>query len=515
MILTQSTDLNAPTQQSFNWAPILLGWGLFRLPVLLLALYFMRDWIVSSEFFDGEALTPLAIDVLSLPYSRAIVTVVLALFLGLFIWLTLRLRPLLAYLVGFGGTAIFIAVLFEVTGSPLRLAAIPILLAATNFLPRRWLAQAVPDKVVAVAIGFSEILTVRRHVAWLVKLAGFAPSLVQLSRKAGWVLAVLGVSASIAILMSGKSLVPLEQFLRSPETVRTILHNDVNGLAIDQERRSLLVTGHGIDRLMAYNLDDIDGAPRVATVDTGGAQGVTFSSQRDEAYLFNSDTKQVMYLDGDTLDLIREVNADQLASGDPWIAVDERSNRMALVSEADKPDGVAFLLMDLDTGDVIRTGDTDAGNLLVRGDKSWLYMSFFRRTREVQIYDLAAGENIRSAQVPARVDRMALLPQQNELLVTSPATSEIIRLNADTLEELGAIPASFGVRTLAVDSERNLLLAGSFMTGQITVIDLSTFEQLHSAYVGPWIRTIEVDTANGVAFVSSNGALYRWEYGTH
>ena len=125
---------------------------------------------------------------------------------------------------------------------------------------------------------------------------------------------------------------------------------------------------------------------------------------------------------------------------------------------------------------------------------------------------MAQRDTIAKTAAPARLDRMILWPKANELLVTSPVKSEILRLDADTLASKGEIKAPFGVRTLAVDSERQLLFAGSFVTGQISVIDTSTWRKVKTVYIGPWLRSIELDVATGTAYVSSNGALYRWDY---
>ncbi|MFN3314031.1 MAG: YncE family protein, partial [Hyphomonas sp.] len=184
----------------------------------------------------------------------------------------------------------------------------------------------------------------------------------------------------------------------------------------------------------------------------------------------------------------------------------------ALVSEADFDDGVAFLLLDRATGETLDTRDIDAGNLLKHPNKPWLYMSFFRRNPEVQIYDMAQREIILTAPAPARLDRMVMVEASNELLVTSPVTSEILRLDADTLETKGTLKGPFGVRTLAYDPAREFLFAGSFATGQIRVIDMQTLRPLGTTYLGPWLRSIELDAENATAYVSSNGALYRWTY---
>jgi hypothetical protein len=90
--------------------------------------------------------------------------------------------------------------------------------------------------------------------------------------------------------------------------------------------------------------------------------------------------------------------------------------------------------------------------------------------------------------------------------------SRVARLDAATLEVKGYISTLFGVRAIAVDKGRNLLLVGSIASGRVVVIDLATGRQRASYYLGPWLRTIELVPERGIAYVSSNGAIYELHY---
>ncbi len=109
-------------------------------------------------------------------------------------------------------------------------------------------------------------------------------------------------------------------------------------------------------------------------------------------------------------------------------------------------------------------------------------------------------------------DRMEFDSRRNELLVASPLDGAILRYDADTLEYTGKIKASFGVRTLTIDTQRDLLVAGNFINNRIQVIDMKTSKHVVSFYIGPWIRTITLDVENGIAYVSTVRNLFKVDY---
>lgn len=490
----------------------LITWGLIRVPLILLLLYLFRGSVSTLPVFDGAAITLRVIDIVSLPVSRTLLCLGLAGAIGVLVAVSLRLRPMPGYILLLAGTSILTLALFSATGTPLRHALIPILLAAANFLPDALFQRRIGNRTMAIAVGITEGLMIRRHLAWLAGLAGMKETALRWVRLAGWALAVLLVSICMALLVKGGRLIAFEQSFRMPDTASIMILDDINGLAVDMEQGRLFASGHGLEEVHEFDLTNPGSPPRVSEVDTGGAQGIVFTPDTQELNLFNHQTKELVFLDAGTLGVNGIIDASQLATGDPWIAVDPISGTIALVSEADIDDGVAFLLLDRASGEVLHTLDLDAGNLLKHPGKPWLYMSFFRRNPEVLIYDMAQRDIIARAPAPTRLDRMALIEAGNELLVTSPVTSEILRLDADTLETKGSLKGPFGVRTLAYDPEREILFAGSFATGQIQAIDMRTNRSLGTTYLGPWLRSIELDTSTATAYVSSNGALYRWTY---
>lgn len=505
-------DQVAPPLRGGMSAKALLVWGLVRVPLILMLLFLFRSAISALPVFDGDTITLRIIDLLSLPVSRSLLFTALVALLGVLVVISLRLRTMQGYALLVGTTLVATLVLFVSTQTPLRHALIPVLLAATNFLPALLLQRHLNSTVMTVGVGATEGLAIRRHVAWLAELANVESVSQRTISGVGWALAVIVVSASMVVLVKGGRLIQIEQAFRMPASASVLMREDINGLSLDPVARRLHATGHGLENVIELNADNLSQPPRVSEVDSGGSQSMFRDVQGNGLIVYDGAKKQLLLIDSTTLALTRSIDVSQLSSGDPWFAFDPISNTIALVSEADIDDGVAFLLLDYATGEVLDSRPLDGGNVLKHPDKPWLYLSFFRRNPELLIYDLGNREIIARTPAPARLDRMIIFPATNELLVTSPVSSEIIRLDADTLISKGAIRAPFGVRTLAIDGERQLLFAGSFVTGQIAMIDTATWRTVGTVYLGPWLRSIELDTATGTAFVSSNGALYSWTY---
>ncbi len=493
-------------------AKALLAWGLLRVPLFLILLYVFKGAISALPIFDGDTITVRIIDLLSLPVSRGLLFIALIGLFSVLVVISLCLRSMMGYALLVGATLVAVLVLFFSTQTPLRNAAIPVLLAATNFLPAVLLQRYLSKRVMAVGVGVTEGLAIRRYIAWLAELAAIQSVSQRMIAGIGWALAVTVVSASMVVLVKGGRLIPIEQTFRMPASASVLMHENINGLSLDPVARRLHATGHGLESVVELNIDNLAQLPRVSEVNSGGSQSIVHDVRGNRLIVYDGEKKQLLLIDAGTLALARSIDVSQLASGDPWFAFDPISDTIVLVSEADIDDGIAFLLLDNATGEVLDSRPLDGGNVLKHPDKPRIFLSFFRRNPELLIYDMEKRDIVASRPAPARLDRMAILTGANELLVTSPVTSEILRLDADTLASKGMIKAPFGVRTLAIDSERQLLFAGSFVTGQVAVIETLTWRTVGTVYLGPWLRSIELDTATGTAFVSSNGALYRWTY---
>jgi hypothetical protein len=206
------------------------------------------------------------------------------------------------------------------------------------------------------------------------------------------------------------------------------------------------------------------------------------------------------------------VSVPDLSPGDPWVTVDPITDTLTVASEADEEIGTPFIVLDRPTGRVVDRADLAAGNVLLHPTKPWLYLTFFRRRHDVMLYDLQSKSVTRSTPGDRRAERMIFSQRRNELLVTSPMESRIMRFDADRLNLKGYIPTASGVRGIAIDEVRDLLLYGNIASGDLVVIDPNTGARLRSYYLGPWLRTIQLNVDSGTAYVSSRGALYRVSY---
>ena len=187
------------------------------------------------------------------------------------------------------------------------------------------------------------------------------------------------------------------------------------------------------------------------------------------------------------------------------MGVDPVSDTVTVVSEADLKIGGPFIVVNRASGQVLEHENLDAGNVPRHPARPLVYLSFFRRRDQLMLYDLESRRVSHTAPADLRAERMAFWKQANEVLVTSPMESRVMRFDADHLRPKGHIPAPFGARAIALDEPRQLLLCGNIATGYVTLIDLRTGRPLRSYYLGPWLRTIALHVESGTA-------LYRLSY---
>ena len=273
----------------------------------------------------------------------------------------------------------------------------------------------------------------------------------------------------------GNGLLSFEQALRlSGDAMIVERGQSFNGLELDQTGTYLYVTGHTLSNLRRYDVRNLAAPPLESGVSTGGAQGLAYDADANQIYAFNTYTSQLLYLDATTLHPQHVIDVPGLSPGDPWLAVDSRTDTLTIVSEADAQVGAPLIVLDRTTGQVVGRAPLDAGNILKHPSEPWLYLSFFRRRNEVVLYNLETRSITHTATADPQAERMVYWKERNELLVTSPIESRIMRFGADRLEQKGYIPAPFGARAIALDEQRQLLLCGNLATGYIEIIDLRT-----------------------------------------
>lgn len=491
-------------------------WVVVRLPLLIAALYFF--W--PDEFI--WLATILAIHLIGTVPERAAIFVLISLILGgSFILAGVlpakRLRVLAPLGIAFG---LFWGLFHWIPGSQPLITALSLTgVLAVNTLSAAWLAgfisknpgRLIVNLVFGIVIGLSELLLVKPLLLWL-------PARWQTSK----VLQTFEVSLPALILVPGLaaflldpySLSELHRTLWPDPAVHLFARGNFNWLELDLDRRTLYASGFGTNYLQAFNLDALDQPPRQSPVENGYAQGFDYNPSTQELYIYNQLTQELIFLDATTLELKKSVPTPQVSPGDAWLVWDKFSNSIIIASEADEQTGYPFVVIDAATGQVLDTRNEDPGGIALHPVKPWLYLSFFRRDSELLVYDTQLHRLVAKAPTPERLDRIifAVVGNELELLIPSPADSVILRFNAETLERKEAIKTLFGARAIAVDSIHNLIICGSLVTNRLEVIDLTTQQRIAEYYVGPWQRTITLDSQAGIAYVSTHEGIFKVNY---
>jgi DNA-binding beta-propeller fold protein YncE len=503
-------------------ANLQFAWAVFRLPTLLLLIFVFRHQLIEvllAVLGEGRS-TLFAIDVLSTPVARLVFACAMLLTLLLCAILTRNLRLSSAYaIVCILGVTVMTAAIY-LTGRSI-IAILPAaLLLITNLIPSN--LERLPGRDLAGgsnffrwlmvgAVGVSEIFLFWRHIRWIegTNVVRFGPALPRWL----WVLpGALLASLVTAGLLFGSKLVPIEQAMRWTPAVRKVADGDFNWIQSDKLHKFMYTSGHGFERVRMFDLSDWSKPPVESDVSVGSPQGFDYSASADELYVYDEKAHQLRYFDANTLKLKKSFDVGPVSPGDCWIAADDRTNTITIVSEADEEVGYPFVVVDRATGALVDHQPEAAGNMTLDPDRSLAFLSFFRRESRVLVYDLRSRKIIKNAAIGPHAERMALWKSQHELLVTLPPQSDIARVNPDTLEVMGYIPALFGVRAIALDTAENLLFIGSIATGEIKILELPSMKVRARYYLGPWLRTIDVIPDLGTAYVSSNGAIYEVKY---
>jgi DNA-binding beta-propeller fold protein YncE len=519
-IHVSAIGLNGARAANEHHSRVVLVWAVARLPMIVALVYLLRARVldVIERQFDILTITRFVIDLLSVPVTRIIVgtssfAVLLAVAAS-----TRRLRPVLAYVATLLVACCALAALSLTTATSLQRGLIVALILTFNLAPpelfervrgrrRTW------NMLMLTGIGVAELFFAREYWNWLRGARRSSDSMGSGLRSR--IPALLLASLAAAVRIRDERLVAVEQKIRLSPDVRVIQRGlSLNWIELDPSRTYLYVTGHDVPSLRRYDLRNLAAPPLVSDVPTGGAQGFAYDPSANQLFAVNTYSRQLLYLDATTLKLQRTADLAQLSPGDPWIAVDAQTDTLTVVSEADVRIGDPLIVLERSNGRTVARADLDAGNLLKHPSRPWLYLTFFRRRSEVMLYDLEARAVTRRAPADPRAERMAFWKTENELLVTSPIESRVLRFDAHTRVPKGYFAALFGVRAIALDEARQLLLCGNIATGHLIVLDLRTGARVSTRYLGPWLRTIELDVPNGTAYVSANGALYVLRYST-
>jgi DNA-binding beta-propeller fold protein YncE len=493
------------------------AWAIFRFPLLLFIAFLLRHQLieVTLAVFGIDKITRMAIDVLSTPLTRFFFVLAMATLLSICAILTRHLNLTKAYAVMCGAGILIILVAVRLTGKSYVFALPGIILLATNLLPANlWLKMPVTTNLrslLRIGVCFTEVFLFWLHARWV----SWLQTTNECNIRTRWLWAIPGITmASVvtALFIGGQRLVPIEQAIRSPSSVRIVARGEYNWIKVDKTHRALYAVGHGFDHLRMFDLSDWSKAPLESVATTGWSQSFEYSPAANELYVYNSEAQRLRFFDSRTLAMTRDLDIGKVSLGDTWLAADDATNTITVVSEADEEVGDPFVVVNRSTGMVLDHQKEEAGNLILDPSTSLLYLSYFRRQSRVSIYDLKKRAFIKSAPIGPRAERMALWKAQSKVLITLPPDSKIAEADQETLDVERYLPAKFGVRAIAIDQSENLLFDGSIVTGEMEIVDLSTMKRRASYYLGPWLRTIELIPDAGIAYVSSNGAIYEVKY---
>jgi hypothetical protein len=492
------------------------------LPALVVLVYLLRHPILNAveRQFDIFYVTVFVVDVVSTLLARLISAAGLFTALLLLVLCVRRLPPRVRYPILLVTAGVVIGLAFNAAATSVRRAALVVIVLATNLAPTSLVGRLKQsprawNACMLAAVGAVELFLWRDYWQWV--RHGWRRDEGEL-RDAEWSIAatipgLLLTSLVFAVVIRPQNLRPFEQQMRMPAQVHVVENGlSINWLDLDPTGTYLYVTGHDLPQLRRYDLHDLLAPPMVSDVPTAGAQGFAYDPRANEIYAFNAATHQLLYIDAATLKRKRALDVADLSPGDLWVTFDPVTDTLTLSSEADLEIGVPFIVLDRPTGRVLARADLATGNALRHPTKSWLYLTFFRRRNDVILYDLQSRSVTHSAPADQRAERMVFSRRLNELLVTSPMESRIMRFDADQLQLKGYIPTMFGVRAIAIDEVRDVIFYGNIATGHLVVIDLHSGRPLRKYYLGPWLRTIQLDVDRGTAYVSSRGALYRVDY---
>jgi hypothetical protein len=501
--------MQPPSSTLFS-KPFSLLWAFGRIFLLLAVLFALRHPLLNAieKVFDIAGITEFVIDRVGTPLTRLILAGCAG--AGYFITARVcaRIFPKRAYPFSLLIAGLVTAAFIWKAGGSLLVTGVVTLILATNWAHIAS-GNRVLSRVIAIPPLVGEVFFASRFLDWVGSLLGRAASATAAPRV--WPGALIAALA-LAGLLPGKKLIRYEQALRSGPDVKMFATGDFNDIAFDAKENRLLVTGHGVKRVLGYDVADLKKRPLKADVDTGYAQSFEFDPAHRELFIYNADEEAIYVLDTSTLALKRTIAAPDISPGDPWIRRCTHSDTVVIASEADQQTGNPFVVFDGTSGAVVDKRDLEAGNLLVHPDKPILYANFFRRHCGVVAYDMAKREIIAEAPADARTDRMAFDPLRQELMMASPSEGRVQCFDALTLAPKGAFQAIPGVRTITVDAANDEMLVGSLITGEVALMGLKDREVKRRWYLGPWLRSIVIAPGTGIAYVSSQKSLYELHY---
>lgn len=506
----------------------LTAWAILRLPLLFFVLYLLRYQLL--EIWEAtvglEHTVGYMVYHLSTFQTRTLLYAGGAAALLLVAWFAGKLAKTESgkYLLALAGAAAIVyfsfAFLLLVPSAPIRTAAVTGFLAL-NTLPYEWLSKRISSiKALGVfllaGVGLAEAFVPQAYILWLanrIQRGNDINPWSERSRLAGFLIAPL-FWVFLLTPYDNHRIVTLGEKLHPEPAVEKFAEGDFNWIEFNAARRELYAVGIGTNFILAYDVDRLDAPPRKSRTSIDKTQSFAFNPVRQEIYVYNNVTRELLYFDAAGMNLTRSIPVPGMATGDVWINWDPVTDSITIASETDREDGISFYLIDRESGEFL-PGDplttTPATYIVFHPQKPILYFNSLRGT-DLSAWDMDKAQIVLQTQTSPRTERMVFDTDSNELLVASMVEGAVLRYDAETLGFKGKIKTGPGDRTLAIDPKRNLMLTGNFIDNRVRVVDLNTHEIVAAYYLGPWIRTITLDVENGVAYVSSIRSLFKLTY---
>jgi len=502
----------------------IFSWAALRLPFLGLVLFLLRyqllAWFEGMIGFMGRM--DFFVFTISTISTRLLLFLFFAIAIGFWFWLIgkLNVSTGLKYVLSLAGTFIGIYLSFSylfLVQNALPSTAIIMALIAVNTLPYEWIAKLIgqgtwASPIFLAGVGIVEALFPQSYIVWLMNIGQAKDSL----KKWSWLSGILVASLLWIFLLvpyDNQRVFTLAERLHANPSVQKFAPGLYNWVELNPERGLLYAVGRGTNFLLAFDVNDLAKPPQRSREDIGKTQSFGFNPDLQEIYVYKAATKELLYMDALTLDVLRSVPVPELAPGDVWVRWLRMDDTIVLSSEADAEIGVPLYVFDRESGNVIATlpYPTYPTELTFNTSKPLMYFSSFKKPY-FAVWDLEQYKITKQVEIESRTDRMTFAEKYNEVWLASPLDNGVLRFDADTLEQTGKIKTRLGVRSLTIDTQRNLLLVGNFMNNRLDVIEPDTNQRIASFYLGPWIRTIALDMDNGIAYVSTVRGLFKVNY---
>ena len=511
---------------------VLFIWAILRLPFLAAGLYLFRFPIAAfvEENYGLGAAMDFTVYTASTLGTRLTIyfAFVATLALGFWLvkkWITSEVLSYLLLLIGSFLTIYFSSMFLLLTPNPFTRTFVIVLILAINTLPQQWVTDQMLggrscNLFFLAGVGLSEAFLPQAYALWLMEKFQVRKSIKSWSWLGGLLIAPL-FWVFLLTPYDNQRILTLGEKMHANPSVEKFAEGDYNWIEFNTERDLLYAVGRGTNFMLAFDTKNLNVPPRKSKTDIGKTQSFAFNPDRQELYVYEASSRQLLTINALTLETLRSMlvvdtstgSEESISPGDVWVNWHRGTDSITIASEADMEIGTPFVMIDYTSGKTIASMQLPLvpTNITFHDERNILYFNSFRAAYLIA-WDMNTHEVINRVDTSPNTDRLIFSPATSEVLIASPLEGAVLRYDAETLKFKGKIKTNLGDRTLTIDPQRNLLLIGNFINNHMQVIDMNTYKPVASFYIGPWIRTIALDVENGVAYVSTVRNLFKVKY---